>query len=53
MSPKNPLGRKVESVFSRCPMGNSKGRDNVRKRAIRRKKSDRIILAKARAKKPA
>ncbi len=30
-------------------MGNSQGRDNVKKRAARRKKSDRIIAAKASA----
>jgi len=27
-------------------MGNSQGRDNVRKRAARRKKNDRLALAK-------
>jgi hypothetical protein len=28
-------------------MGNSQGRDNVRKRAARRKKTERLALAKA------
>jgi hypothetical protein len=32
-------------------MGNSKGRDNVRKRAARRKKTERLALAKAGKKK--
>jgi hypothetical protein len=33
-------------------MGNSQGRDNVRKRARRRKKTERLALAK-KSKKPA
>jgi len=28
------------------PMGNSKGRDNVKKRAARRRKTERLALAK-------
>jgi hypothetical protein len=31
---------------SRSLMGNSKGRDNVKKRAARRKKTERLALAK-------
>jgi hypothetical protein len=34
-------------------MGNSQGRDNVKKRAARRKKNDRIVAAKKTADKPA
>jgi len=34
-------------------MGNSQGRDNVRKRASRRKKTERLALAKANAAKKA
>jgi hypothetical protein len=30
-------------------MGNSQGRDNVKKRAARRKKTERLALAKANA----
>ena len=30
-------------------MGNSKGRDNAKKRARRRKKTERLVLAKAKA----
>ena len=32
------------------PMGNSQGRDNVRKRAARRKKTERLALAKSKKK---
>jgi hypothetical protein len=32
-------------------MGNSQGRDNVRKRASRRKKTERLALAKKNSKK--
>jgi hypothetical protein len=35
------------------PMGHCKGKDNVRKRASRRKKTDRLALAKAKATPPA
>jgi hypothetical protein len=31
-------------------MGNSQGRDNVRKRAARRKKTERLALAKSKKK---
>jgi hypothetical protein len=31
-------------------MGNSQGRDNVKKRAARRKKNDRLALAKSKKK---
>jgi hypothetical protein len=31
-------------------MGHSKGKDNVKKRAARRKKDDRLALAKSKAK---
>jgi hypothetical protein len=34
-------------------LGNSQGRDNVRKRAARRKKTERLALAKSEAKKKA
>jgi hypothetical protein len=34
-------------------MGNSQGRDNVKKRATRRKKTERLALAKASKKKAA
>jgi hypothetical protein len=34
-------------------MGNSQGRDNVRKRKARRKKTERLALAKKNAKAPA
>jgi hypothetical protein len=34
-------------------MGNSQGRDNVRKRASRRKKTERLALAKKNKKAPA
>lgn len=34
-------------------MGNSQGRDNVRKRAARRKKTERLALAKSATKKKA
>jgi len=34
-------------------MGNSQGRDNVRKRAARRKKTERLALAKTKASKQA
>jgi hypothetical protein len=34
-------------------MGNSQGRDNVKKRAARRKKTERLALAKAGTKKKA
>jgi hypothetical protein len=34
-------------------MGNSQGRDNVRKRAARRKKNDRLALAKKSSQKKA
>jgi len=33
-------------------MGNSQGRDNVRKRAARRKKTERLALAKKAAAQP-
>jgi len=33
-------------VFARLLMGHNKGKDNVKKRAVRRKKNDRIVAAK-------
>jgi hypothetical protein len=35
------------------PMGHSKGRDNFKKRAVRRKKMERLALAKKNKKGPA
>jgi hypothetical protein len=39
-----------EERVSVDPMGNSQGRDNVRKRAARRKKTERLALAKSKKK---
>jgi hypothetical protein len=36
-------------VFAGCPMGHNKGKDNVKKRAARRKKTERLALEKSKA----
>ena len=44
------LGSLVRSVSGARPMGHCKGKDNVKKRAVRRKKTERLALAKSAAK---
>jgi len=44
-TPWNPPGKRV---WSR-DMGHCKGKDNVKKRAVRRKKTERLALAKSKA----
>jgi len=44
-----PLGNGGERVTI-CLMGNSKGRDNAKKRRARRKKTERLALAKKKQK---
>jgi hypothetical protein len=41
------LGRRARSVSCPPPMGHCKGKDNVKKRAVRRKKTERLALAKS------
>lgn len=48
----NGLGIDVNCVLSEVFMGHNKGKDNVKKRAVRRKKNDRIQAAKDAAKAP-
>ncbi len=43
------LGRWAMSVSGARPMGHCKGKDNVKKRAVRRKKTERLALAKSNA----
>jgi len=44
-----PLGKAGRRVPIAPPMGHCKGKDNVRKRAARRKKNARLVLAKSKA----
>ncbi len=41
----NQLGRERTWVSYGHPMGHNKGKDNAKKRAVRRKKNDRIVAA--------
>lgn len=41
------LGSSARSVSGARPMGHCKGKDNVKKRAVRRKKTERLALAKS------
>lgn len=50
--PANGLGIDANCVLSEYFMGHNKGKDNVKKRAVRRKKNDRILAAKEAAKAP-
>ena len=43
------LGSHEQSVFVEAFMGHCKGKDNVKKRAVRRKKTERLKLAKSKA----
>jgi len=43
----NKLGIRGRCVFGGGLMGHCKGKDNVKKRAARRKKTDRLALAKS------
>jgi len=45
----NKLGIRGRCVFVGGLMGHCKGKDNVKKRAARRKKTDRLALAKSNA----
>ena len=46
----NRLGRTPRRVLNESFMGHNKGKDNVKKRAVRRKKNDRLQAAKDAAK---
>ena len=46
----NQLGNGCWRVFTDRFMGHNKGKDNVKKRAVRRKKNDRLQAAKDAAK---
>jgi hypothetical protein len=41
------LGTRAGNVCVRHLMGHCKGKDNVKKRAVRRKKTERLALAKS------
>ena len=41
------LGRRARCVSCPRSMGHCKGKDNVKKRAVRRKKTERLALAKS------
>ena len=43
------LGSRALCVSCARPMGHCKGKDNVKKRAVRRKKTERLALAKSAA----
>jgi len=44
-----PLGIVADRRPDAVPMGHNKGKDNVKKQAARRKKNDRLALAKSKA----
>ena len=46
----NLLGFRAKRVSAGRLMGHCKGKDNVKKRAVRRKKNDQVVLAKSKAK---
>jgi len=47
------LGLAAHRVSGAELMGHCKGKDNVKKRAVRRKKAEALVLAKSKAKAPA